>query len=166
MGTMKAKIDSANEQSAATVEIKVGKKTETVVDADLADLLEQGWAGYDLSQEAHLHYKEARDRIAEFAREKLGERGTITLKGGKVVCKITFGYECAVPEDNVAPLKALLRDMGKDPDDLLRSKTTWTGTGKLIELAADADKGRKVRDWIVIREKSPSVSFDLNEEGA
>lgn len=105
--------------------------------------------------------KAQKEVIAERAREYIDNAGTVTFIVDEISCKVTFGYECTIPEGNIEEVRRLLGDRF---EDLVKVKTVYNGTSKLIEMAADADRGRAIAKHLVVKEKSPSIQ--ITEETA
>lgn len=162
VGTMKAKIEKADATAKALVSIKVGNKVKAMENAELAERLREGLALVVEGRELDAGLKVIKDYVAIIADENKGESGTVTIKTDAVLCKVTFGYECVLPEENVAEARRLLGTQRFA--DLVREKTTWTGNSGLIELAADADKGKAIRSLVKIKKKAPAITFSPVDE--
>lgn len=161
VGTMAAKVEKANIKAKALVSIKVGNKVKAMENAELAQRLREGLDLVIKGKDLDAGLKIIKEYVSTIADEHKGDSGTVTIKTDTVLCKVTFGYECVLPEENVAEARRIL---GKRFDDLVREKTTWTGNSELIDLAADADKGKAIRGLVQIKKKSPAITFSAVEE--
>jgi len=139
------------------VVIKQGKAEVDFFDIDLATALRdyrQLKINIALVEPA---LRELKDQIIEKAKQHLNGRGTIRfVVDGKPV-KVTFGYECVITEDNLAKVQELL---GERFVDLVKIKTSYTGTQTLIDLASDADAKHPVRNYLTIKEKNPELKIE------
>lgn len=163
VGTMQAKVEKADKKAKALVSIKVGKTTKVMENEELANRLREGLDLVIKGKKLEEGLKIIKEYVAPIADELKGDSGTITIKTDTVLCKVTFGYECVLPEENVAEARRIL---GRRFDDLVREKTTWTGNSELIDLASDADQGKAIRGLIKIKKKSPSITFSAVDEKA
>ncbi len=156
VGTMAAKVEKADKKAKALVSIKVGGKIKVMENEELANRLREGLDLAIKGKNIKGALKSIEKYVAAIADEYKGDSGTITIKTDDVLCKITFGYKCVLPEKNVAEARRIL---GKRFDDLVREKTEWTGNSELIGLASDADNGKAIRGLVQIKKNSPSITF-------
>ncbi|MEW6115356.1 MAG: hypothetical protein AB1553_00440 [Nitrospirota bacterium] len=161
MTTMAAKLGKAG--AVETVTLKKGRETTTISVPRLADTIRSARGLTIEMKSLEPALKEYRDYIASVAKDYIDASGTLTFIIDGIRCKVTFGYECVIPEEHVAEVRRLL---GERFDDLVRTKITHSGTSKLIDMAADGDRGKAIAGCLVIKEKTPGVSFEdeLNKQ--
>ena len=139
------------------VVVRVGRKEKEIIHSGLAETIRAAY-GLTLDLKAmEPSLKEYKSYIVKTANDFLDENGTVSFIVDDIVCKVTFGYECVVPEEKVEELKRIL---GERFYDLVRIKTRYEGTAMLIELACDGDKGREIASCIVVNKKSPAIRFE------
>lgn len=139
------------------VTVKKGKEKFVIKDAKLAEAVLRAyniWLDMKSFEPAMQEYK---NYIAKIAKDYIDTSGTLTFSVDNVSCRVTFGYECVIPEENIDEVKRILGDRF---EDLVRIKIKYEGTSKLIDMAADADRGQKLAECLVIREKAPTIRFE------
>lgn len=98
-----------------------------------------------------------KELIVAKARRQLNGKGTVRFIVDDKPLKVTFGYACVIPLENVTKVRELLGDRFVD---LVRVKTECTGTQTLIDLASDADEKHPVREYLMIKEESPKLELE------
>ncbi len=159
------KVEAVDAQEEREVIVRCGKKEIVIKDATLAEIIENAY-------EVDTHLKTIKEiaqgykkEIAEKAKDFLGDKGTVrfiieTEEGEIIECKVTFQYEAIIPNEDVEEVRKIL---GERFEDLVRVKTVYVATPKLIELAADADKGQELRQYIIVKEKAAQITFTKEE---
>lgn len=161
MATMMSKLKGKKTEEAEII-VKIGPKERRVInDSELKGAVELAVGFMRDLKEIEPQYKTQKEVIARKAKAFIDDKGTVTFiidteEWGLVECKVTFQYEAVIPEGRVEALRSIL---GGRFDDLVRVKTTYYATPKLIELATDADKGKEVAECIVVKEKAAQISF-------
>ncbi|MDI6865788.1 hypothetical protein [Thermodesulfovibrio yellowstonii] len=158
MGKLKKK--EAQEQAAEII-VKIGKDKRVINDRELLGAVECAVGFMRTLKEIEPQYRVQKEIIAKKAKTLIDDKGTVTFivdteEWGVVECKVTFQYEAVIPEDRVEVLKGIL---GGRFNDLVRVKTTYYATPKLIELATDGDRGKDIAECIVVKEKAAQISF-------
>lgn len=160
MATMMSKL--AQKEQEKEVIIKFGTKEKRLVkDSQLAEAIELAYGFYKTFKDIDSQLKGQKKIITDKARFFLNDKGTVTFivdtdEFGVVECKVTFQYEAVIPTECVEDVRRILGDRF---NDLVRVKTVYTATPKLIELATDADRGKEIAENIVIKEKTAQISF-------
>lgn len=161
MATMMSKLKGKKTEEAEVI-VKIGTKERRVIsDSELKGAVELAVTFLRSLREIEPQYKAQKEVIAQKAKAFIDDKGTVTFivdteEYGLVECKVTFQYEAIIPEGRVEALRCML---GGRFDDLVRVKTTYYATPKLIELATDADRGRDIAECIVVKEKAAQISF-------
>lgn len=137
--------------------IKKGKEQWSLKDSTLADVIRLANNLTNEMKALEPSLKEYKTHIAKVAKDYIDASGTVTFIVDGIQCKITFGYECVIPEENVEEVKRILGDRF---EDLVRTKIKHEGTMKLIDMAADGDRGQAIAKCLVIKEKTPSIRFE------
>lgn len=164
MATMMSKLRKKEKdaEESSEVIVKMGLKDKRVIsDRELSGAIELAVGFVRTLKEIEPQLKVQKEVIARKAKTFIDDKGTVTFivdteEWGLVECKVTFQYEATIPEGKVEDLKRIL---GKRFEDLVRTKTTYLATQKLIELAADADRGKEIAECITIKEKAAQISF-------
>lgn len=152
---------SLNGIKQAEVRIKQGRIEAVVGDNRLAEAVEYARNLYLEIKAIEPAFKEYKEIILAAAKRYMDEdKGSITFIAGDASCKVTFRYECVVPEEAVGELKNLL---GKRFDDLVKTRVSYTGRQKLIDEAADADRGKALAGLVEIKGLSPQFKFEAGE---
>ncbi|MBI3584227.1 MAG: hypothetical protein HY096_09820 [Nitrospinae bacterium] len=166
MGLIKEMLSGVGSQESGVGEkwkeviIKKGREQWKIEDVKLAEVINEAWnLNTDLKEMKH-QYDELKDYIEDAARNYLEENGTLRFAVDGIICSVTFGNECVIDEEHIDEVKRLLGD--RFPD-LVRTKIKYEGTMKLIELAADGDRGKEIAKHLIVKEKSPSVRFEFEE---
>lgn len=160
MATMLSKLKKKELEK--EVLIKMGIKEKRVIrDSELAGAIELAMGFYRAIKDIEPQLKSQKETIASKAKAYIDDKGTVTFivdteEWGLVECKVTFQYEAVIPEDRVEELRSIL---GGRFDDLVRVKTTYYATSKLIELATDGDRGKDIAGCITVKEKAAQISF-------
>src|SRR3989338_6744 len=139
--------------------LKKGRETIILHNRGFVERIKAAYGISRDSKELELSLKEYKENISEIARGYLEENGTLRFIVDGIVCSVTFGNECVIKEEHVDEVKKLLGD--RFPD-LVRTKIKYEGTMKLIELAA-GDRGKEIAKHLIVKEKSPSIRFELEE---
>lgn len=159
MATMVSKLKKIKEtkEEEEKVSVKKGKKTYAIVDSKLAEIIRSA-RKIDLELKALKEsYDDLKRYIVNVAREHIEDEGTVTfITEEGIECKIIFGYDCFIPEEYVEKVRKILGDKF---DALVKIKTKYEGTARLIEFATDADRGGEIAKYVVVKEKSAQVSF-------
>lgn len=158
METLRSKLEQ--EKAVEAVTIKKARETTYIQSPGLADAIR---AARNLSLEIkslELGLKEHKEQIVSVARDYIDAAGTLTFIVDNIHCKVTFGYECVIPKEHVDVVRRIL---GERFDDLVRTKISYYGTSKLIDMAVDGDRGKAIAECLVINEKTPRVSFEERE---
>lgn len=145
------------ETAVEAVTLKKGRETTSIQVPRLADTIRSARTLSLEIKSLEPALKEYKEQIAGVARDYIDAAGTLTFIVDGTPCKVAFGYECVIPEEHVAEVRRLL---GERFDDLVRTKITYNGTSKLIDMAADGDRGKAIAGCLVIKEKTPRVSFE------
>lgn len=153
------KVKTEIADSKVVVEVK-GKKFE-MVNEKLAVAILSAFVTKEDIRKLEEVYQEYKSYIVEEAKGYLGEAQTVSFivpidEKDKVKCKVTFGYEYVIPLEHVEEVKAILGDKF---EALVKVKTEYRATKKLVEMACDADNRGELAKYIEIKEKSPVVSF-------
>lgn len=156
MGTLAAKFKKMGEEKEEVVVVKVkGKKFMHYSDR-LAGLIREGFDLYSYYRQVKEELGLVKKQIAEKAK-LFTEDGTIrfALPDEGLECKVTFVTEFQISD--VEKMRALL---GERFEDLVEVKVVYKPSRKLIELASQADElGMQLRELIVMKERSPQISF-------
>jgi len=159
MATMASKIKKAlnPQEDIERVTVKKGKKAYEIADNKLAEIIRSARkTNIELSALKET-YEEFKRYIINIARDNIEDEGTVTfITEEGIECKVTFGYDCIIPEEHVEEARKILGDKF---EALVRIKTKYEGTSKLIEFATDADKGGEIAKYVVVKEKPPQISF-------
>ena len=137
MATMMSKLKSQNKlEGKAEIIVKIGKDKRIINDRELLGAIELAVGLMRTLKDVEPQYKAQKEIIAKKARAFIDDKGTITFladteEWGLVECRITFQYEAVIPEDRVEALRSIL---GGRFDDLVRVKTTYHATPKLIPI--------------------------------
>jgi hypothetical protein len=137
--------------------IKKGRETSSLNSPKLAEII---MAAQRLNIEMKAlepALKEYKEQIALAARDYIDASGTLTFIVDGVYCRVTFGYECVILEEKVSEVRRIL---GNRFEDLVKVKTVYNGTTKLIDMAADGDSGKALAACLTVKEKTPSIRFD------
>lgn len=159
MATMASKLKTKQAEQGRTVFVRIGRGREKrqIVDTEFAYVIEDACALYYEIKALESALKENKEKIAKKARNFLDDAGTVTfITDLDVEAKVTFQYEAVIPPENIEKVRELLGDRF---NDLVKVKTTYTATPKLIELAVDADRGGELAEAITVREKAVQVTF-------
>jgi hypothetical protein len=160
MATILSKL--AKKEEEREIIIKMGVKEKRLIkDSTLAKAIETTYELIKPFKELEFSLKEQKKIIADKARMFIDDKGTITFivdteDYGVLECKVTFQYEAVIPPKHIEEARKIL---GKRFDDLVRVKTTYVATQKLIELVTDADKGAELAKYITVKEKAAQISF-------
>lgn len=160
MATMMSKLKKT--EQGKEVLVKMGLKEKRVIkDTELAEAVELAVGFYRALKDIEPQFKTQKAVIAKKAKNYIDDKGTVTFivdteEYGLVECKVTFQYEAVIPQEHIEEVKRIL---GSRFDDLIKTKTTYVATPKLIELATDADRGKEVAQYIFIKEKAAQISF-------
>ena len=139
------------------VVIKQGKNTTDFFDADLAGACRELRTLKQDVETLKPSMEQYKTVLIEKAKQHLNGMGTIRFIVDGRALKITIGYECVIAPEHLAEVKDLL---GERFVDLVRMKTSYTGTQTLIDLASDADTKHPVRKFLTIKEKAPELKFE------
>lgn len=159
MATMLSKLRKQEEQK--KVVVKMGKEKRVITDLELANAIKFGIGFYRSLKEIEPQLKKQKSIIATKAKAYINDKGTVTFiiddeEWGVVECKVTFQYEAVISEEHIEEVKRIL---GKRFNDLVRVKTIYSATPKLIDLVVDADNGKELANYIIVKEKAAQISF-------
>jgi len=149
MATMAAKVRSRGSE----VVVIRGRVRQVIADSRLSSAIKKAFALYQQAKAVEPELSEARNFIAERARDFMGEGGTVSLQAGGITCTVTARYEAVIPEDNLKEVKRLL---GRRFNELVRVRKKYLGSRLLIDEAASDERIRKL---LTVRQLSPQFKW-------
>lgn len=157
MATMLSKLKKAAALAGRRLIVKIGKEKREIEDTELAEIIDAASSVYYDMKALEPALKDYKNRIASKAKSLIDDKGTVTfITDSGIECRVTFQYEALIPEEHIEKAKALLGDRFSD---LVRVKTVYQATPKLIELATDADYGRELSEVVIVREKAAQITI-------
>lgn len=145
------------ETAVEAVTLKKGRETTSIQVPRLADTIRAARGLYLDMKALEPAYREYVEMIASVAKDYIDSSGSLTFEVDGISCRVRFSYVCQIPAEHIDEVRRLLGDRF---EDLVRTKIKYEGTTKLIDMAADGDRGKEIAKHLVVRESAPSLKFE------
>ncbi len=151
MATMAAKLTAGD----AAVVVTRGREAREITDPRLAGSVQRAYGLQQSLRELEAELRQEKAYIGRRAWDLAGGGSTVSLQAGGVRCTVTLRHEAAVPEENIAALRKLL---GRRFRELVRVRTSYAGTRRLVEEA-----GAEVLSLLRLRRLSPQFRWESTD---
>jgi hypothetical protein len=134
--------------------IRGGRTEDSIDDKELSHAISRGSFLDHMIKKDQAELQELKRVIVNRARLFLAGKGTITFHYGEVGARVRIEYDAIIDEKSIDELVRILEGRWSD---LVHVRTQYKPSRRLIEIAADDEKTRKL---ITVREGSPRITFE------